>query len=286
MRTFILCVGAKKSGTTWLFKQIIKSSNFRKGFSKEYHLFDALYLDNLDASIKNVSRRVKNYPFQEGEDYIKKHENLMLSFYEDEKKYFDYFDSLLIGNDCFTSDITPSYSGLSSAVLGNIKSEFFKRNINLKVIFLMREPITRLESAVRMQLKRNALLKNIDNREMVKRMYASINSKGDSLRGNYAYTCEQIDQVFPDDDVFYGFYETLFTHQEINRLSTFLDLEPEHFNAEEVVNSTAKPFKYSLQDMNNFKDLVSERYRFVEKRFNFDLNIWHKVTDALVKKDR
>lgn len=282
MRTFILCVGAQKSGTTWLFKQLIKSEKFCRGFSKEYHLFDALYLDNLEGAINTISRRIKNYPFQEGEDFTEKHERIMRSFYADEKNYYDYFDSILTTDGSFTSDITPSYSSLSSGVLLNIKKEFNHRNINLKVVFLMREPVTRLESSIRMGLRRKKSLHQTDRSKMVEHIHSAINSRYDKMRSDYIYTCQQIDKVFPSDEVFYGFYESLFTQSEINRLSLFLNMKTGYFDAQHVINATAKPFKYSLEEMNDFKKSVHDRYQFVLDRFNFDLSKWDEATLELV----
>lgn len=282
MRTFILGVGAQKSGTTWLFKQLIKSKDFCKGFSKEYHLFDSLHLDHCGNSTQHISRRIKNYPFQEGDDFIEKHKKIMLNFYADKNKYYDYFDSILTTDDSFSSDITPSYSGLSSQVLEEIKRGFHKRNIDVKVVFLMREPITRLESSLKMGLKRDKPLRKVANSEMAQKMYKMINSHVDRTRSNYAYTCGQIDQVFAPNEIFYGFYETLFTQTEINRLSSFLNLNARYFDAQNIVNSTAKPFKYSSNDMNHFKEMVNDRYQFVSERFDFDLSKWDEARSKLV----
>ena len=43
----------------------------------------------------------------------------MLGFYEDEYRYYQYFDQIL-GDGQFTLDITPSYSGLSEETLADI----------------------------------------------------------------------------------------------------------------------------------------------------------------------
>ncbi|WP_432472027.1 hypothetical protein [Amphritea sp. HPY] len=282
MRTFYLGVGAQKAGTTWLFKQIIKSDNFRRGFSKEYHLFDALYLNDGKSARANVSKRIKNYPFQEGEFFLEKYKNIMLSFYADKKNYYDYFDSILTDDDSFSSDITPSYSGLSSEVLFEIKEEFKRRDISLKIVFIMREPITRLESAIRMQMKRKKCLRELSSVDMTKKMFDSLNSTSDRSRSDYLYTCQQIDKVFSNDEVFYGFYETLFSQIEIVKLSSFFNMRPHEFDASNIVNSTIKPFKYSLQDVNDFQTSVTDRYQFVLDRFDFDLSVWNEAVYNMV----
>ena len=213
---------------------------------------------------------------------MEKNKEIMLSFYTDKNNYYDYIDSILTTNDSFTSDITPSYSGLKSTVLAEIKYELNKRGIAVKVIFLMREPITRLESALRMGLKRSKSLQRTESSVMAQKMRRMINSPDDMLRSNYAYTCGQIDQAFTANEVFYGFYETLFSQSETARLGAFLNLNADIFDANHIVNSSAKPFKYCLSDMNHFKELVNDRYQFVTERFNFDISKWDEATLKLV----
>lgn len=281
MRTFILCVGAQKAGTTWLFKQIIKSPDFCKGFSKEYHLFDYLYLDGHKGTKNNIARRIRNYPFQDGEDFIINSEKRMLSFYDNPRNYFDYFDSILTEDTSFTSDITPSYSALSGKTFHTIKEEFNRRGIALKVIFIMREPISRLESAIKMQLRRKKTLRQTSNIDMAEKIRQAIPSSDNQIRSNYTYTCEQLDKTFNQKDIFYGFYETLFSEKEILRLSKFLDIDLKHFNSGNVVNSTAKLFKYNKQEIDNFKAMVYDRYQFVADRFGFDLSLWDQSLSTI-----
>lgn len=283
MRTFVLGVGAQKAGTTWLFKQLIKSAKYKRGFSKEYHLFDVLHLEGFEGAKNNIANRVNNYPFSEGERFLEKSEKLMLDFYADERKYFDYMDSILTDDESFTLDITPSYSGLSSEVLAEIKQEFKSRGIVVKVVFIMREPVTRIESAVRMELKRKKLLSQIDHSEMTGKIFTAMNSVGDRLRSDYMYTCQQIDKVFTPDEVFYGFYETLFSENEIARLSSFLEVEPNVFDSLSVVNSSAKPYRYSIEDVKALIAEADDRYQFVSDRFDFDLSIWEKAAFKLVE---
>lgn len=43
-KTFLLGVGAQKSGTTWLYKYLSDNSNVSFGPLKEYHIWDGIYI--------------------------------------------------------------------------------------------------------------------------------------------------------------------------------------------------------------------------------------------------
>ena len=45
MRTFVLGLGAQKSGTTWVYSQISSLTGFKKPYAKEMHIFDAIHID-------------------------------------------------------------------------------------------------------------------------------------------------------------------------------------------------------------------------------------------------
>jgi hypothetical protein len=278
MRTMVLGVGAQKSATTWLFKQISKSTGFRAGLCKEYHLFDFLHLNGFVNVRNNIPRRIRNMFPHESSNLLRQSERKLLSFYKDQKSYFDYFDSILTSKDHFSSDITPSYAGLPSEVLIEIKNEFKRRNINLKVIFIMREPVTRTESSVKMEHRKNNGISEINAATMTKDMYHALSDELVKMRNNYAYTCQQIDMAFSPNEVFYAFYETLFSASEINRLSLFLNMQIDEFDTSHKVSSSKNLFNYRNEDMTNFKSLVEEQYQFVTERFKFDIALWNEAT--------
>ena len=69
--------------------------------------------------------------------------------------YFSYFDNLMSGGKVISADITPSYSGLKSDRLEYIKKKFSEKGIQTKVVILVREPLSRIKSAVRFNLDRS-----------------------------------------------------------------------------------------------------------------------------------
>ena len=285
MRTFILGVGAQKSGTTWLFKQLIKSPRYAGGFCKEYHLFDALHVGGRKEWVDGARNRVSNYPSKEGEDFVERHVGLMMNFYEDPTAYYDYFDSIIKADNDFSLDITPSYSALDAEVLREIRRQFLSRDIVVKVVFLMREPVTRLESAIKMNLRRKKALKSAGNQEVAAKMKSLIGSEFNISRSDYATTCGNIDNAFPESEIFYGFHETLFSQSEVERLGEFLNLPADLFDISQVVNRTVKRFNYPAADVAALKKCVQDRYDYVSGRFGFDLSIWDNALQELVDHD-
>lgn len=280
MRTFILGLGAQKAGTTWLFKQLIKSERFARGFSKEYHLFDALHLGSERGAREKAKNRINNYPFHEGENFVEKHAEVMGGFYEDVERYYDYFDQI-IDTGQFSLDITPSYSGLDVETLAGIREGFEKRGIAIKVVYFLREPITRAESSIKMALRRAGSLRETQSSVVAEKIRRTLNSPGDLLRSDYQRICGDIDAAFEPDDVFYGFYETLFSPAETRRLGNFLRLPAEIFDEQQKVNVSPRIFRYTKQELAEFRSSVEGRYQFVRERFGFNLDIWDQAVAKL-----
>jgi len=295
MRRFYLGVGAQKSATTWLFQQLIKSENYKPGFCKEYHIFD--YFEHLEIhknTRKNAHIRIKNFtntyqkqhPIAINSNFQNRSEKTIETFYENIDNYYDYFDSILTDEASFSADISPGYSMLSAETLSNIHDNFEKRGIKLKVIFFMREPISRLESKLRMELRRDGTLGKKSDNEMAMQIKQELAEGALNNHGNYSYTCAQLDNSIPQKDIFYGFYETLFEDDEITRLSKFVNIPKSFFNPIKRANKTKQPFRYKLKDLNEFQGYANKQYEFVKDRFGLDLAIWNQELEKLSKKKK
>ena len=144
-KTFILGLGHQKCGTIWLYRYLSGSPAFAEGFIKEYHVWDAIDIEALD---RHKARRPR-IPFR------KTPQSFRYKMQNSKNFYFDYFASLFTGTKSITADITPSYSGLDAKRLADIKGKFSAKNVHVKVVILMREPLSRIKSAVRFNLDRD-----------------------------------------------------------------------------------------------------------------------------------
>ncbi|PYJ06326.1 MAG: hypothetical protein DME39_02960 [Verrucomicrobia bacterium] len=132
-----MCVGAHKSGTTWLYRQLDSHPDFWMPPIKELHYFDQL-------------SRVQRSPPPRCKDerdlrFLESLNSLSAKPYVDLENYGRLFEpkgSLLSG------DISPNYSTLSSKLIRQIVRYF----PNLKVIFLARDPVQRFWSHLSMEV--------------------------------------------------------------------------------------------------------------------------------------
>jgi len=220
-KTFALGVGAQKCGTSWVHDYLasVGTSNF--GFAKEYHIFDALHIEACKCFGDIAKRAVCDEQRKNRKRYNSSVQRL--AFMENPELYFAYFKDLLDRDGVrLSGDFTPSYAGLPSNVLSEIKNEFEKRDIRVVPVFLMRDPVQRLHSMARMSLSNTRSEFSFDDEiAEVKKLHLSAQ---DVARSDYSHTLRNLDEVF-GDDCFVGFYENIFTQSEINRLSKALQLD-------------------------------------------------------------
>lgn len=223
---FVLGVGAQKSGTTWLHSYLAGHSQANLGAAKEYHVFDALHVTDEGIRRKFLQRRINQ--LLQGVDRLKPVDRLVAGFLGDTQRYYDYFDGLLQQDGVnLTGDITPSYCALPVSALAEIRDEFARRGIRVKVVFLMRDPVERCISAVKHVLRQSGesftgqCHFGGDGESVLRELYAS---PAFVMRGRYDLTLERLEQVFDPEDIGLFFYEALFKETTITHLCGFLGL--------------------------------------------------------------
>lgn len=229
-KTFILGLGNQKCGTTWLHRYLKQSAAFKGGFAKEYHIWDALDLDIMGRyQVKKTSeqplnkRRERRYQMQTQED-----------------AYFDYFASLLQGTVHITGDITPSYCGLSTARLITIKEQFYRRGIAVKPVIFIRDPLARIKSAVRYNLDKQNYTEGVpkgetDFNDALQQYFLT---KHCMIRTQYQNSIPQAVKAFGVDNLYVGLFENMFSASQIDQLSQFLGVAPNHEFGSVSVNKT------------------------------------------------
>ena len=170
MQQFILGVGAAKAGTTWLHKRLSLCESVDIGFLKEYHVFDSIERPNSYwgkkrlkpffkrlTTTKNLS--LSSTAHKPGNTAFK-----LASFIDNSNNYFEYMHYLYLRNQGITTccDITPAYSTLKADSLKHIKEDL---NLGaLGKVFLMRDPIDRLESGLKMSIGNELSQKRFNNK--------------------------------------------------------------------------------------------------------------------------
>jgi hypothetical protein len=237
--TFVLGLGHQKCGTSWVYRYLAQSPRFARGFVKEYHVWDAL---DLDALRRHKVRRLKTlFPFDRfGGAPVRAARKLRYRMQNEEDFYFDYFASLLDGERRITADITPSYSGLGTGRLATIKRRFESRNIEVKALVFIRDPLARIKSATRFNLDRGDYTEGIraGETDFVAALEQYYPSEHCALRTRYDRTISAALEVFGPEGLHVGVYEDMFGPEEVQRLSVFLGVGPKPDFAGVKVNET------------------------------------------------
>lgn len=255
-------------------------------FQKELHVLDTFYLKNeyaLDFK-KVLINKIVNSEEKLGTDYR------LLAFMNDPTRYYNYFDNLIPNKPhSFSSDISPTYSLLSEKHLNDIKKNFKKKGIYTKVIFNIREPITRLNSAIKMMRRRkNSGLYNIYT-ELTKDSIITELAKGKiaSARVNYMQIHKNITNVFDKHEYMVNLYETMFSEISLKNLSYFL-FNGRKKNIENTKVNSSKNFAfnspYKINTIESLLDFYREQYEFCESLFPGSKTLWQQnATSLLIK---
>lgn len=137
------CIGAQKSGTSWLYQQLVSHADFWMPPLKELH-----YFDQMSRSLHPPrSAREKVRPRDERDlRFLEAMNDLCTRQHIDLEGYAQLFAPK---GPLLSGDITPSYSMLHDEIIHRILTHF----PNLKVIFLARDPVERAWSALCMGVR-------------------------------------------------------------------------------------------------------------------------------------
>lgn len=244
------------------------------GFTKEYHVFDTRTLEYFHCKREQAEAKLMPTQNEKVSCKQKKHAQLLLEFMDNPVAYYDYFTNLLDTSKAYiTADFSPSYSALSITTLSEIKSEFSHRGIRVFPIFLMREPVDRLRSMVKMNFRNSGIVP--DREQELEAMRKLCGTKADQLRSSYNFTYENLCTVFGETK-FVSFYETLFHEPEIRRLCQQLELEYTQPDFAIKENPSPSAHIFSASDVDQMRTHYQAQYDFAEETFGKEFidSIW------------
>lgn len=256
--TFLLGAGCQKGGTTWLFHYLKGSPQFVRGYRKEYHVFDTRDLVTEAAMRERIITMAEDAvaAARRGEP-VDGQVLHRLSMYANPAFYFEYFAGLLATRPeaRLAADMTPDYAMLPARRLGKIRTAFAERGVRAVSVFLMRDPVDRVWSQLRMQAQRqpsrfDGPLEQVLAERHGEPVYA--------LRNQYQETIAALDRSFGEDGAWYGFYEDLFTEDRMREVCDFLRIDFRPPELDERRNASADPVG-TLPD--HLVRMVAEHYR-------------------------
>jgi hypothetical protein len=216
-KTFVLGIGAPKAGTTWAYAYLAAMPGARMGFTKEYHIWDALDVPNCHRYRFGLDRPILDHGYL-----------LRREMQRHPAAYYAYFANLLAKDGAlFTADWTPAYMALGPERLRSIQAGFAANGITTKVVFLMRDPVDRCLSMVRMQRSRG--LKVVPGMEieapLSRSMAQYVRSDDARTRTRYDVTLSALAlSGIPQRNIHIAFYEELFQPSALKALCDFLEV--------------------------------------------------------------
>jgi len=243
--------------------------NVNLGFMKEYHIWDYIFSD-LCKGFKAPLKKPDNADAA-----------MRRMMQESSEIYTKYFQSLINSDVNVTGDITPSYSVINQLGLEQISDIIKGAGFNIKVIYLMRDPIDRIWSAVRMQ-KRDKLhygqVVNDTFCELRAKEYLSF--KGHVARSDYKSTVQNITEVFNQDEIYIGTYENLLKEKNTNRLEDFLGFTLNHVNFSDRVNRSNEE-QMSQELVEHLFNFLAPQYEFCRDNFKETNKLWRNINVVL-----
>ena len=273
-RTFLLGVGAMKAGTTWLHDYLASSPQCEPGHRKEYHVFDSLdfpvergrepwllqrVVDRARASLDEVAAGRATDP-----TYL--HQAAMIA---DEQLYYDYFTGLFARDPAtrLTLDITPGYALLSRERLTTVRAAFERRGVRPVCAFLLRDPVERIWSQVRMQKRRRPAQNPGSAEDLVAQRYAEPSY---AERTRYEETIGHVDAAF-GEQAHFAFYEELFgpatADAEVSRLSAFLGIDHRPPDLDARFNVSPRTAELPAETVRAVAEHFRPTYESVASRF-------------------
>lgn len=230
----LLGVGAQKAGTSWVYRYLRRHPSCRPGPMKELHYFDTI--SGVAKVGKKLQSRKERSLRRQGDaaalEGVKRLQEICATPDANHQSYVDLMtDGLQPGQVAL--DITPSYAVLDAdsfqqmAALGDTR-----------FLFIMREPVARLWSAVRMRVAKKVDAPEAFEAACRERLDLLLVTSSDKefARADYAGTLARLEQAVPAAHRLVLFCEDLFTQHAADRICDFLEIERRPLGDLGVVN--------------------------------------------------
>lgn len=245
-KTFILGVGCQKGGTSWLYTYLNNHPQCQMSPHKELHVFDSYFLPEQFAQA---------FPLPTGYDL---------------EHYAETFLHLT-RNKHHTGEFTPSYCVLDAVHFQHIRRFMERKGFQIKIVYILRDPVDRIISQYAMEKHMGI----VDKSQSVEQY---ITSTPVEMRSFYKQTLINLNKAFHHEQLWIGFYETLFRQDTIDDLTEWLGLEQRPANLEEVVNpSVNKTLQFLMHDnIDVIRKQYDPQYRYCAEVFGEDFirSIW------------
>ncbi len=242
-------IGAEKSATTWLHSILISHPQIWLPPQKEIHFFDrksqysypintrkirpffqVFNREKINRLKRNLSKKIAHISNRDWKSLIWWSKWYYGYFKDDNNWYINLFS--LVTSEKICGEITPSYSCLSSHEVAQIK----EINPELKIIFLIRNPMERAWSHLRYFAYKNFMKVKLNSEEEI---ISTLKQDYVKIRSDYERTINTYLEHFNSQQILIGFYDAII-HDLPGFLSDITDfLEIDKFE-QSLINNQKK----------------------------------------------
>lgn len=234
MSVVFLCVGAAKAGTSWLHRQLSAHPECHFRTIKELHYFDAVDNDRVGRQLQHhraqqigLLERVTSGGTSTSEEQARRLADrgdwldVLERQGEDVPSYLDYLhkdagDARLVG------DMTPAYALLSEARLRQMAG----MAVDVRFLYLLRDPVERLWSHVRMIAARRDADGSVSERRCGNILARTIRGEESqiAMRSDYASAIARLTSAVPVGRLLIEVFEEMVSGEGLARICDFLGL--------------------------------------------------------------
>lgn len=262
VRPDFLCIGAQKAGTSWLYDMLRQHPDIWLPDIKEVHYYDYHFGEGTGARqwapkhIENAINRIKSKSNKTSSDlaYIN---GIELNEPLTKEWYFSLFNHVEAYNRSVKGEITPEYSAISEAGIKKIKEDLG----DIKIIWLVRDPVSRAISQAKMVLNRSGLdASTVDNTNIDK--YVRYKGRADYLQ-NMPLWEKYFSQILylPYGDIKRAPLALL------GKVSEFLNVENHTYEGASKVIHRTKPTELTTSAVDMLVKDSAPQYDFLEDKF-------------------
>lgn len=264
----VYCVGATKSGTGWVYQYLHAHPECHLRALKELHFFDTLEFgltgsrvrklrSNMDALASSpeldLPSQRKLHDFQ---DWVPVAES------GDMGAYLGYLSSGR-GEKAVVGDVTPAYAQLSVESLKKMLAVV----PDTRFIFLMRDPVARLWSHIRMLARRAMRAGAVAEEVAAEILMRAVSGLEQRLTASGAYDAiiPRLKSVVPAGKIYIDFFEDVVVPSSADRLCAFLGIKPHAVRMRQPHKGLTIPLRDDQRA--RLRDYLVPQYDYVRSEF-------------------
>lgn len=267
-----ICIGAQRSGTTWLYSMLTRHPDIWMTPVKELHYFDD----------PKRSRYFKDLKKRWGKNFLLSKWDLRYFFGKHSDQWYASLFADASKNGMIVGEASPSYAIMDEKLF----TRMHNINPNVKIIFLMRNPLERSWSNYMNLRKKNRKLSSVP---ATASDAITLCSRPKNLaRSNYLQTINIIESIFPQEQIFYGFFEDISARPKwfSEKLLSFLgaEIKPDaNIIPEGAINSAARGTTIPHEFKSALAPLLAKDLQQLAAKFGGYTEVWHQEVQALLK---